>query len=588
MADTPADFIDWSSNPARTLEERFGVELLIEQTEQLSCKKEGVPYQRDYEIDRLHRKERSLDPAYQPDYQRIHVKRAARVLHEFTAFGMSFSDDRPLRDISFLRFCPALDSFQSRHSEILDWSPLASRLALTKLDIWDRKARDLRVVGDLTRLNTLSLWLSAPWPDLAGLDRLVNLRALTFHGNVLALNAIPRLAAVRRATIKHGSNFNVPLRSVGDLPDMPELRCLELENTSELHGIERYAALLNLKIYGYYTDLAPLGTLHNLTHLFLSGGDYPDIVPVSRMAALRRLTLCIEFPSDLTPLADSPRLHETILEISPVIPAELASLNALAPSWDEEFGAPVKRPLKPFRLRIRSNGRRGDDEESRGDTPGIVPRDWGEDEEMGKSEYRWFVRKTNRRLTRLLGKGWGRESERFAMSPGQLHLTITRPEDIDRLPEIATTLRKILAAARHPWTYFLIIDSLARFERDMDDIRRDDDDEFDAESERENWEYRRKQKLEHRQYLQRKYRHQLSLETGIPLPPAVPEPPPAEAPGDLAYASSTEESEPEYDLGTELKLYTFLNEHSVFINDRDRALAEMLFETKAEPAPPEA
>lgn len=581
MADTPADFIDWSTHPGRSLEERFGVELLLEQTESLCRKKDGTPYQWDYEGDRQNRKGRSLDPAYQPNFQRTHVVRAAQVLPEFTSFHMGFSDDRPLRDISFLRFCPALNSIHVRHSEIRDWSPVATLPALTKLDIWDNKARDLRVVGGLTRLTSLSLWLSAPWPDLAGLDRLVNLHSFTFRGNVLALKAIPRLESVRTAIVKHGSGFNVPLRSIADLPDMPELRCLELENTSELDGIERYTELLNLIIYGYYTDLSPLARLQNLTHLFLSGGDYPHIVPLSRMAALHRLTLCIEFPPDLTPLADSPRLHEILLEISPVVPAELASLNALAPSWDEEFAAAVKRPLKPLRLRIRASGPGTDENEDRHHIPGTLPRDWGENLEMGKSEYRWFVRKTNRRITRLLGKGWGTLDERFPHSPGQLHITITRPEDIDRLPEIATALRKVLVSARHPWTYFLIIDSLARFERDMDEIRGDDD-EFDAQSERQEWEYHRQKKLEHREYLQRKYRHQLSLETGIPVPPPTPAPPSDEAPGDLA-----DDDEPEYDLGTKLELYSFLNEHAVFINARDQALAEMLFEMKAEPPPPE-
>lgn len=583
MADTPADFIDWSTHPDRSQEERYGVELLLEQTEQLCCKKEDVPYHRDYETDRLRRKTRSLDPAYQPDFRRIHVVRTAQVLREFTSFSTGYNDDRPLRDISVLRFCPALDSIQVRQSEISDWSPVATLPSLTKLDIWDKKARDLRLLGGLTRLTSLNLWLSAPWPDLAGFDRLANLHSFTFRGNVLALNAITRLDSVRTAVIKHSSGFNVPLRSIADLPEMPELRCLELENTAELDGIERYAELLNLIIYGYYTDLSPLARLQNLTHLFLSGGDYPDIVPLSRMAALHRLTLCIEFPPDLTPLADSPCLHEILLEISPVIPAELASLNALAPSWDEEFGAAVKRPLKPLRLRIRATGPDADGDENRHFIPGTIARDWGENQEMGKSEYRWFVRKTNRRITRLLGKGWGGLNDRFPHSPGQLHITITRPEDIDRLPEIATALRKILASARHPWTYFLIIDSFARFEQNMDEIRGDD--EFDAEGERQEWEYHRQKKLEHREYLQRKYRHQLSLEIGIPIPPSTPAPPSDGAPGDLAFAAA-DDDEPEYDLGTKLELHAYLNEQAVFINDRDRALAEMLFEMKAEPPPP--
>ncbi len=579
MIEAAENFADWACEPQRPLEERFGAELLIECTQGLWNRKNGNVEPVNYEADRLRAKARSLDPGYRPQFTRKQAERTAEVLSELTQLSFSLYNDRHLRDISFLRFCPPLVSIHIMQSEIRDWTPLLSQPGVTSLMISDEEARDLRVLGKLDRLEKMHLWLRAPWPDLSGLENLPCFRELHFTGNVLALQGIPHLNALRVAKFSHGSGFNVPLRRVSDLPAMPELRRLHLENTSELDGIERCTKLLNLDIYGYYTDVTPLAALHDLTHLFLSGGNYPDIESFTAMTALRRVTLRLDLPPDLTPLAELPCLHEIVIEHSPVVPAELDSLNSLCNPWDEEFAAIPPRPLEPLRLRVRTKEEHGDHDSA------AAPRDWGDDGEMATSEARWFIRKLNRRLTRLLGKGWGHESERFGLHPGHLHLTITRPEDIDRVPEIVKALRKLFLSARHPWQCYLIIDSMARYERDLDEIKDDDDEEeevFDAEREREEWEDARQRKHEREEFIKRKYRHQLSLETGVPVPPAPPAAAPAEAPTDTAYASNADDAEPEYDLGTKLYLFTTLTEKAAYIPEQDRALAEMLFEMKAE------
>jgi hypothetical protein len=143
-------------------------------------------------------------------------------------------------------------------------------------------------------------------------------------------------------------------------------------------------------------------------------------------------------------------------------------------------------------------------------------------------------------------------------------------------------MRKLILAARHPWKFHVIVDSMARFERDLDEIQGDDDDEFDAEREREEWEDARQRRLEREEFLKRTYRHQLSLETGIPIPPDRPASQPAEDPGDQAYAGETDEPDAEYDLGAKFYLYATLTEKAAYVNEKDRALAEMLFEMKAE------
>jgi hypothetical protein len=581
MSEPPGTFADWACDPRRGLEERFGAEILIESTRSLWNRKHNIQEPLDFEARMLRAKQRSLDPAYEPRFTREQALRAQEVLPELKEIHADHLDDRPLRDISFLRFCPAIECVHTSQSEITDWSPLRFLPCLTRLHVFDKVARDFTVLGEVPGLESVNLWLRKPWPDLSGMERLTRLRNFEFSGNILALQVIPRLDALLSAKFTHGQGHSVPVRRVADLPAMPELRRLHLDNAADLDGIERLTHLVNLSIHGCYTDLTPLAALENLTHLFLSGGDYPTLSPISRMPALRKITLCLELPPDLTPLADLPLLHEIAIEQSPIVPAELASLNSLCNPWDEEFTASPARTRQPLRLLLHGDDKTGDEADST-----ALPRAWGEDQEMANSEARWFTRKVNRLLDRLLGKGWGHANERYARQPGHHHITITRGTDIDRLPKIVRALRKALLEARHPWSILLIVDSLAHYERDMDDIRGldGDDEEFNAEREREEWEYARQKRRERREFLERKYRLLLSRETGIPIPPQDPEAPRKGSDGDDLDQADEEgdedDFEPEYDLGTRLHLYATLTERAIYINEQDRGLAEMLFEMK--------
>jgi Leucine-rich repeat (LRR) protein len=574
----PDDFAAWACDPKRSLEERFGVEILIERTHGLWRNQQGLPHEYNAQADQLRQKERSLNPAYEPQYTREAAGRAQEVLSQLKSFDNGYFDDRPLRDISFIRFCPPLESLRIHRSEILDWSPLLAHTTLTKLDLGDAVARDLRVIGQLVRLQTLHLWLNAPWPELSGLENLKELRELMFCGNILALQAVANLPELRDAKIQHGGGYNVPLRRVADLPVMPELRRLHLINTADLDGIGQFSKLLNLQIYGYFTDLAPLAELKNLTHLTVSGGDYPTIAPLARIAMLKDLVIRHEEPPDFTPLAEAPCLHEISLEISHIVPPELAALNSLLAPWSDEFAAVASRPLMPLKLYVRNQ----DTVIADGDP--AEPRDWGDNFGMNKSEARWFTREANRRLTALLGEGWGGEDARHATHAGNLHLTICRPEDLDRIPEIVQCLREIIAAARYPWNCFFIVDSEKYYERDMEDIYEAEGETFDPQNARERWEYDQQREREHQEFLERKYRHRLQQELGAQINPADFAPPlPESEDGDTVTAGNFVASEkPEFGLGTDISLFCTLTEKAIYVIERDRGLAELLLEIKAE------
>jgi len=152
------------------------------------------------------------------------------------------------------------------------------------------------------------------------------------------------------------------------------------------------------------------------------------------------------------------------------------------------------------------------------------------------------------------------------------------------VPEIAQCFRELFAAARHPWEVLLIVDSLDRYERGMNEIYEDDGEEFNAEKEREEWEYDRERRREHRKFLERKYRLRLQQELGTPAAPIPPDPATESDDEEDADTLQTtaEETPSEYELGTRLHLYSTLTEKAVYFNhDSDRPLAEMLFGLKA-------
>src|SRR4051812_19243762 len=89
---------------ARTVEERFGAEVIIEQVERTFFAKKGWQWESTFEEDRQRKKARRLNPAYKP---RIHYgvlrDRVASIADEITSLHVSCHDDRYVRDVSFLK-----------------------------------------------------------------------------------------------------------------------------------------------------------------------------------------------------------------------------------------------------------------------------------------------------------------------------------------------------------------------------------------------------------------------------------------------------------------------------------------------------
>jgi len=572
-------FREWALAPERTLEERCTVERLVENTRRTWRKAHGLSVAEDIGKLMERGRARKLNPAYEPVVAREDIERAADVLEEVPALGFDSTNDRPLRDVNALRFCLALKQLSISSAQVRDWAPLAALEQLEKLSITDRLAEDFRVIAQLTGLKELSLTVECPWPRVEGLEKLEQLEKFSFHGNLLVLEPIPRLAAVREANL--GARFGLggtPIRDLHRLPEMPELRALQLFSTYQLAGIERYPLLRNLEVAGWLDHLTPLTALGQLTFLTLSGGHYESLAPLTALKELRQLEVRREEPQDYAPLVELPHLHSIETDRAALADVELDGLRAMLPPWSEEFALLEPRPLPALRLTTTSKLELNLDVND-GSFPG-EPRDYSEDPKLARAEAVWFAQEVNARLNELIGPDWG-ECPAGLMSRGGMEMVyLTRFEDLQRIGEVVQTLRELIAAAKHPWTIFLSARSEpTEFDRAMEEDEEEAaSEEWNAEREREEWEDFQRQRAEHLAFLERAHRYKISKELGTPIDPkdfAAPE----EKSGEPAESAFLD---PEDEDAHVLTVSCMLTLDEMRVREDEKDTAEFLLGMKAE------
>src|SRR5664279_3186690 len=103
------DFMSWVSDPARTSDELFTVELLIE----IERHGRDWPF-RDraagsFEEQMAEKKARAANPGYRPALSRDEIEELGRQAAKVTHFSASGMSDRPARNLAALRFFPALE-----------------------------------------------------------------------------------------------------------------------------------------------------------------------------------------------------------------------------------------------------------------------------------------------------------------------------------------------------------------------------------------------------------------------------------------------------------------------------------------------
>ncbi len=535
--DTAEAFTSWALDRARTVEERFGAQLLIEH-----FARHGGGY--DWQRLLATTEARKLNPAWEPGYTEAQIQATAGKLAALTDWRTDVGNDRPLRDLSVLRFLPGLCNFNLGHNaEVSDLSPLRHCPALKSVSLAAKDLEDFRPLADCPALESIRVFATFPWPRLEGWERLERLEALHWTGpgtGFLSLTELPALERLHISTgdLQHGGAAS--LRDFTQLPAMPRLRELWASTFYYLDGIERYPGLISLMVRGPFRTAAPVTVLPRLAHLHLSGHEFREVKSLTAAPALRQLVVESQRPHDYAPLMDAPQLCEVLSFGCDFPELELASLQAILPGWDSLYLAPEPRPLPPLQIIKPLEGKNM-----------VEPpdRSWTADDDPFALDYCFqrnaglWMQRTLRAaldaegLTQKAGVclGYGdakrlRNAYTWFSDPMPhtrgLTVRLLGTEAIGQFRRVVQVLRNVLASTRHPW----VINLQGKPDPDDDDYEREwirhPDDEIREEQ------YRLKEQRKHREFLAREFRLQLLREEGGTPEPAdfaapVPPPPPA-------------------------------------------------------------
>lgn len=506
------EFIAWALSPERTLEEAYCAERIVEDgyMHWSMANGQGMP-----PWDARHKlaKKRRQNPAHRTTLDPVVVRRAAEKLSAIDNIDLSSWDDRPIRDLSALRFFPHLKRLSIYGHEFTDVSVFRALPRLEELALSSEELEDLTPIASLTALKSLRLHLRAPWPVVTGFEALTALELFHWLGNLLPLEEIPRLGQVRDAKFTSGG-CGLPLRNATRLPEMPWLEMLELDGLHRLDGITRWPRLRSLKVDGTYKDLQPLTGLRGLTHLTLQGEFTRDLTPLAQLPDLRRLTVISSHPQDYSVLAETPRLHEVVAQGCKINKMELATLHAVLAPWEDEFAEPEPRPRHRARFTVRDlkeypkNPRDSLGPESR----------WEDNKLMASSESHWFVTRLNAALSALLGrKGWGHAS---CHATGVGWISLQSLEAAEQLAVVVETTRQLLCTTRLPWHVHFQVSLRDPADHDPDPEEREEETEEQAmQRELEEIRDHKKRRKEDEERLEKEHRMRLLQQEGKPVSP---------------------------------------------------------------------
>lgn len=487
--DTSADaFYAWATDPSRTLEERYGILQLLEFVYARHYRGEDKP-SHNYQADQRRREARRFNPAYQPVIDPQRVRLVASLLPQVQSVDFNhYNNDRPIRDLSFLRFLPWLQALSLQEIEVPRLKILRHLPALRTLDVWSDEVEDYSAITSCRELQRLTVRTEHPWPILTGLETLPHLTHLDWHSNGRALIGLPPLPAVTHFRLSGGhSVYSLAgcLRDFHQLPAMPQLVHFWGGTFYRLDGIERYPQLRIALIKGYFTSLAPLAALRHITHLRVSSPRLEEVASVVPIPSIFHFAAESARPQDWTPLMDSPSLREVHGAGCGTAQPDLGTVRMLLPSADDHFATATPRPLQPLRLFAFSAHVEGADKEfgaqieaARHAAITDPPPSWHECPAMHESEHRWIISRIDDCLAQaglsdipgIRVGGYGRRRKRdddthlFHSEPGtsiyrKTSIDLLKVHAISRLSDVITAIRPFLASTRLPWHVFFICDA---------------------------------------------------------------------------------------------------------------------------------
>jgi hypothetical protein len=534
--DTDA-FILWALDDARTLEERFTLEMLLEQGVNRWNVIHNIHMPFNWESLRERERQRSLNPAYQPKVRERDVRRTAECLHLFKSWWNSRSfNERPIRDLKAFGFLSELEEFKMS-CEATDVSIFTTLPKLRVLHFGSADCEDFSPLAGCRQLRELALSLSksgvrvgSHWPNVKGLEQLQQLESLSLTGNLLAFARGVMWPNVRTATLHCDP---LAARSVSELPQLPACEFLTLTGVERLDGIENFPRLRNLTITSETRSFEPLTALKDLTALTCSGFTPLDVRPLARLPKLQGLIFNASFkysmvapqPRDFSPLVEAPVLRELLVVDCPPVETEVKTMQALLLPWDDVLLAAAPRPVPPLRMIVAPHNKGW----PRRNEPLLEPDDHGlPDVALRKFQGEWVGRYLFKAISKKIGcEDWGTAGAEgvYRHCSVEIHAYAI----VEKAREILEAAREALARLRHDYigSFWIRLQSPVP---EPTPAQKELEEQFQKEQEEAQWERDHKDRQD---LLERQHRIELKKQLGeeikpedFVVPPQLPLPPP--------------------------------------------------------------
>jgi internalin A len=214
------------------------------------------------------------------------------------------------------------------------------------LDLSSNPISDISPLSSLVDLTTLNLW-DIEISDISPLSRLINLTSLDL--------------------------FSIHLNDISTLGGFTKLTRLSIIDSNGRMDFSPLAALVNLEILtvqgaSNLRNLSVLGNLTNLTQLYIGGGDFKCVEPLSNLKSLTALGIWGAHNLDISPLSELTALtslnlsHNQISDISPLRNLrnlmylglygnqirDISPLNALTALTNLDLGSNQIRDVSPL------------------------------------------------------------------------------------------------------------------------------------------------------------------------------------------------------------------------------------------------
>lgn len=342
---TDTTFSQYALSANLTPDEVYTVELLIER----------VRYKFDdddnFWDDSIERDDARRSPDYKPRFSPDHVSPAADELNSLSwiSFQRLSNDERPIRDISALKFLPQLSGLVLDDNQVTDLSPITYCTELRRLHLNRNPIRDISPIATCKLIEKLHLGDCAI-SDFSALEDLPALRELSISVDQIAdFKQLKRLTHLRKIEFGLGS-----FDSFDGFPEMPELRVIRGAHVRKLDGLQHFRKLQNLvNLSGRFDSLEPLRNLRELTHVNILNSRVESLQPLAGSSAFRALHISTDLRKiDLSPLESLPLLHELNVRCNGAEPNGLDKLKASLSPWGNEFRAVKRRHTPSLELHV--------------------------------------------------------------------------------------------------------------------------------------------------------------------------------------------------------------------------------------------